>query len=396
MTSNRNEKPILSIINTQNPLRLKAMVYWALAEVAHKPGIAIVQGHKNSIAAKLAKGAGLSCLYFVNEGFISEHGRWYWLQAQKLGYEPFLLSNKSIDICLKPKVQAGYENIGDKNLIIKKRTFASQYASLQPVSWMQLSGNTFMQTLKGAMEQLVNNKSILTIASEHLSKHKDELFVLLKANGFKLYDFLLNELKSSDLIENDLFALPASSNKIEYIINLLGHTQFISENKLDNKTIIKKRYMEITRYPSNNAKLISTYLFNQHLSLNWSELFQYGFYDREFDNDIGWSWTGRNKNATLIIPIPVPGQYHIRTGVFAFPADKKSDFVRIFANGVKAFAENVYEGNEIGFDVLVPKNLFRQSIHLVISVAEHCFIEGAEYGVALSNIDLYWQEDEFV
>jgi hypothetical protein len=394
--------PSLRELLRRNPLRTKAIFYWGISVVTRQPGIAIMCCDKSSVAAQFADKAGFDVMYFASKTMLRENGFWYWEQRQRLGYEDYLLADRSCDSRISSRVEAGFENLAYSTLLVKQRRLDEQYSALKKVGWIHCSYSNALEVILGGRLLIERDLPVISVTNYRPNTSVVALIEAFSSFGYSLYDTTLQPLNVDlDVAignDNEFVALPNNSNVFQHLQGLLRFDfpltpQINSENYASE---IKRYYLSLCNLLSRNKALLKSFLFSNNQVFLIEQLVHKNFHPSEGSQDGRYCWTGPEAASHLYLNIPSPGQYHIRIVTSDLPGSVTNTEVKIFSDGVFVYEGSIVPYAVIEFDVLIEETKFTEELCLTLCTSELINIDGKSMGISIHKIEVYWLEEELI
>ena len=383
-----------------NPLRLAAIMYWAISSAVKRPRTALMCANKQSMAAKFAETAGFDVVNILPKTLLQKYGHWIYDQALALGYESTLCANVSRDALLLSKVMAGFSDMGKAPLLIKQRTIDEQYSGLQKLDWLHIEDDSPHLLLSGSLSLLERDKPIVTLANIVSNDALNDALAILTAHGYQCFDHTLERTDASatalDVISSVWFCIHQGDSALETIRNITGFDVNVTLNNHLGSQVetIKRYYNSLVNYKTPTQKLLSRYLFSDHLLIDIDAQLIDGFYAREYYDNDKWNWSGPSSESKILLAVDAPGQYHVRAPVYSVPEQLQSLPLYVFVDGELRASADIKENPEIAFDFTVAQKSSCGVVEVLFCIPHTVNIGGRSIGFSISEIELYFKESE--
>lgn len=380
-----------------NPLRLAAIIYWAISSVIQRPKTALICGNKQSMASKFAEQSGFDSINILPKSLLRHYGFWIYDKAVALGYEPIISAEVSRDAMLVSKVMAGLDDLGKEPLLIKQRTIDEQYSALHKLDWLHIEDTSPHLLLAGSVNLLGRDKPIVSLKNVTSGK---EVMTILEENGYLCFDHTLElieaDLKIVDRIPSAWVCIHKEDSALETIRNI---TSFDTElamnthgtNKVD---IIKGYYYSLLSYKTLSQNILQGYLFCDNEIIDIDVQLADGFYAQEQSDGVKWNWSGPSSESKILLPIEAPGQYHFRAPIYALPQQLKSLPLHIFVDGELRTSNEISLEEGIVFDFTILPNSNVSVVEVLFCVPSTVNTDGKRLGFSINKIELYFRENE--
>jgi hypothetical protein len=383
-----------------NPLRLAAILYWAISSAFKSPKSALICANKQSMAAKFAEAAGFDVVNILPKALLQHHGYWIYERALAIGYEPTICAEVSRDAFLVSKVMAGFSDMGKAPLLVKQRTIDEQYSGLHKLDWLHIEDDSPHLLLAGALVLLERDKPIVTLSNILSNDALNNSIAIITRYGYQCFDHTLERIDASaasvSYISSECFFIHENEFILETIRNITGFDGKPLLNSQSGSQVesSKRYYNALLNYNSPTQKLLSRYLLSDHQLVDIDIQLTDGFYACEYYGDEQWNWSGPSSQSKLLAAVDVSGEYRFRALILALPEQVQSLPLYVFVDGELCATAEIKENTEIAFDFTVTQKSNYGAVEILFCIPNTVNIDGRSLGFSISNIKLYFKESE--
>jgi hypothetical protein len=383
-----------------NPLRLAAILYWAISSAFKSPKSALICANKQSMAAKFAEAAGFDVVNILPKALLQHHGYWIYERALAIGYEPTICAEVSRDALLVSKVMAGFSDMGKAPLLVKQRTIDEQYSGLHKLDWLHIEDDSPHLLLAGALVLLERDKPIVTLSNILSNDALNNSIAIITRYGYQCFDHTLERIDASAAsvsdISSECFFIHENEFILETIRNITGFDGKPLLNSQSGSQVesSKRYYNALLNYNSPTQKLLSRYLLSDHQLVDIDIQLTDGFYACEYYGDEQWNWSGPSSQSKLLVAVDVSGEYRFRALILALPEQVQSLPLYVFVDGELCATAEIKENTEIAFDFTVTQKSNYGAVEILFCIPNTVNIDGRSLGFSISNIKLYFKESE--
>jgi hypothetical protein len=383
-----------------NPLKLAAIMYWAISSVINRPKTALICGNKQSMASKFAEQSGFDTINVLPKSLLQRYGFWIYDRAISLGYEPSILAEASRDSMLLSKVMAGFSDLGQAPRLIKQRTIDEQYSGLHKLDWLHIEDTSPDLLLAGCVGLLGRDKPIITLNNVLNAASSEAVMALLKKCGYQCFSHTLElidlDAKAGDCFPSAWVCIHQADKALQTIRTITSFdTDLAINNGLGSRVdIIKGYYNSLIDYKTQAKNMLEEYLFSDNQIIEIDTQLVDGFYAQEHSHDDKWNWSGPSSESKILLPIEAAGQYHFSTSVYSLPHQVASLPLYVFVDGEIRASIEIERNCEIAFDFTITQGTEVSAVEVLFCIPSIVQINGRRLGFSLNKIELYFKENE--
>ena len=336
-----NLSPLLSPLDaaaSRHAINVDILVASALLRSMPAMRDVVLDAMPQSIMANLASAVGANVTYLLNKPLASKLGLPFVRASKAAGVMLAAVSDIPEDIVFSPRVEAGFEGLGDADERIKLRTLDVLLSGKANIDWIAL-GYLSNDVLKEAHVTVEKHRPLLS--GEVSSGHQLALQSWCIDNGYIAVDNTLQPLCED--VEKAYVWLVPNTDVLANAHKLLGSHAAEVNPRQSMHSLITQCWPLLAGEHDALARQTKDYLVNNRRWYYLDKLLNIGSYALDTDGVNYWRWVG-DKGIRLFLPLRAKGHYQLSVSIFSLVNGLESTIVRCFVNGRLKTLQRVTEG----------------------------------------------------
>ncbi|WP_269520962.1 hypothetical protein [Alteromonas sp. BMJM2] len=374
----------LELAAARHKINVDVLVTSAFLRSLPQLGEVVLATMPQSIISILASAAGASVTYLANKTLLEQHGLSYFEASKTAGVESVCFDATSTILEISPKVQAGFEGLGQRSQHLTITTPDTFLSSRVNVSWLALPrlSLSILEVTEFTIEQ---HRPLL---SGVVTKESIESMVAwCKYNN---YCGVTNSLASLESEDEDTYCWLVPNPDILHSVEVLvGKYAGPVSTKLPMDMLAQQAWPVLTETNDKLAHQTLDYLLHRRRWYYLDKLLNMGLYPIETDGVNFWRWLGSD-GVRLFLPLRASGHYTLSFNVFSVAEGLEKATLRCFVNGRLKATQIVSAGATVNIPYFAETD--GSLAELLIVTEQKIQVADKTLSISISDLTVNWEE----
>ncbi|MDB2331199.1 hypothetical protein N9V74_05750 [Alteromonas sp.] len=382
-----NSSPFLSPLNaaaSRHAINVDILVASAMLRSMPAMRDVVLDAMPQSIMANLAGAIGANVIYLTNKNLTTKLGLPFIRASKAAGVMPAAISDVPEDLVFSPRVEAGFEGLGDADERVKLRTLDVLLSGKANIDWIAL-GYLSNDVLKVAHVTVEKHRPLLS--GEVSSSHQLAVQSWCDDNGYIAVDNTLQPLCED--VEKAYVWLVPNTDVLANAHKLLGSNEAAVNSRQSMNNLITQCWPQLAGEHDALARQTKDYLLNNRRWYYLDKLLNIGMHELDTDGSSYWRWVG-DKGVRLFLPLRAKGHYQISVSIFSLVNDVESTMVRCFVNGHLKNRQRVTAGSKITIPYFAHED--GGIAELFIAAENSIHVGDRALSISISELIVSWED----